>query len=166
MRIYARMFEYADVVSGVVLGPVLFIVFINMCNCIPGSTVLKLFADDAKLYTTVSGDGTCGNLQTCLSIVFKWSESQQLRLAPYKCAVMHLKPQRLNSQNDQIYSINRPNCALPVVDSYKDLGITYDMHLSYTPHVQNITARASQRAKLILNPDVLTRRLLCMWDRR
>jgi len=156
--------EYADVVSGVVqgsvLGPVLFIVFINdMCNCIPGSTVLKLFANDAKLYTTVSGDGTCGDLQTCLSTVFKWSESQQLRLAPHKCAVMHLKPRRLNSQNDQIYSIN--NCALPVVDSYKDLDITYDMHMSYTPHVQNITARASQRAKLILtcfttrNPDVL-----------
>ena len=73
---------------------------------------------------------------------------------------MHLKPRQLNSQNDQIYSIN--NCALPVVDSYKDLGITCDKHLSYTPHVglQNITARASQRAKLILtcfttrNPDV------------
>ena len=53
------------------------------------------------------------------------------------------------------------NCALPVVDSYKDLDTTYDMHLSYTLHVQNITARASQRAKLILtrfttrNPDVL-----------
>jgi len=51
---------------------------------------------------------------------------------------------------------------LPVVDSYKDLGIIYDKHLSYTPHVLNITARASQRAKLILtcftttrNPDVL-----------
>jgi len=58
----------ADVVSGVgsVLGPVLFIVFIDdMCrpNCIPGTTVLKLFADDAKLFTTVSGDGTCGDLQ-------------------------------------------------------------------------------------------------------
>jgi len=73
---------------------------------------------------------------------------------------MHLKPRRLNAQDDQIYSIN--NCALPVVDSYrpKDLGITYDKHLSYTPHVLNITARASQRAKLILtcfttrNPDV------------
>jgi len=61
---------------------------------------------------------------------------------------MHLKPRQLNSQNDQIYSIN--NCALPVVDSYKDLGITCDKHLSYTPHVLNITARASQRAKLIL----------------
>ena len=50
---------------------------------------------------------------------------------------------------------------MPVVDSYKDLGTTYDMHLLYTLHVQNITARASQRAKLILtrfttrNPDVL-----------
>ena len=137
-----------------------------MCNGIAilhGSTVLKLFAepDDAKLYTTVSGDGTFGDLQTCLSTVFKWSESQQLRLAPHKCAVMHLKPLRINSQNDQIYSIN--NCALPVVDSYKDLGITYDKHFSYTPYVPalNITAKALQRAKLILtclttrNPDVL-----------
>jgi len=82
VRVGNVLSEYADVVSGdvgSVLGPVLFIVFINdMCNCIPGSTVLKLFADDAKLY---SGDGTCGDLQTCLSTVFKWSESQQLRLA-------------------------------------------------------------------------------------
>jgi len=90
VRVGNVLSEYADVVSGVVqggvLGPVLFIVFINdMCNCIPGSTVLQLFADDAKLYTTVSGDGTCGDLQTCLSTVttvFKRSESQQLRLAP------------------------------------------------------------------------------------
>jgi len=97
------------------------------------------------------------DLQTCLSTVL--NGLKVVWLAPHKCAVMHLKPRRLNFQNDQIYSVN--NCALPVVDSYEDLGITYDMHLSYTPHVQNITARASQRAKLILTcfttriPDVL-----------
>ena len=49
---------------------------------------------------------------------------------------------------------------MPVLDSYKDRGITYNKHLSYTPHVLNITARASRCAKLILtcfttqNPDV------------
>ena len=49
---------------------------------------------------------------------------------------------------------------MPVLDSYKDRGITYNKHLLYTPHVLNITARASQCAKLILtcfttqNPDV------------
>ena len=47
VRVRNVLFTYADVVSGVgsVLGPVLFIVFIDdMCrpNCIPGSTVLKL----------------------------------------------------------------------------------------------------------------------------
>ena len=36
------------------------------------------------------------------------------------------------------------------VDTCTDLGVTYNRALSYTPHINNITAKASLRAKLIL----------------
>jgi hypothetical protein len=47
-----------------------------------------------------------------------------------------------------VYSIN--GVALPVITQCVDLGVCYDNHLSFTPHVNKIVAKASGRAKLIL----------------
>jgi len=55
VRVGSSLSDVVTVISGVphgsVLGPVLFIVFINdICSCTPVGVTLKLYADDAKLY--------------------------------------------------------------------------------------------------------------------
>ena len=37
-----------------------------------------------------------------------------------------------------------------MVSSVTDLGVSYDSHLSFRPHINKIVSKASQRAKLIL----------------
>ena len=71
------------VVSGVpqgsVLGPVLFILFINDISCSVQSN-LRLFADDCVLYREVATDQDCLILQQDLHRLFLWSKTWQLTL--------------------------------------------------------------------------------------
>ena len=51
--------------------------------------------------------------------------------------------------NQFVYHIGQTK--LPVVGCSTDLGITYSNRLKFSPHVDNIVAKASLRAKLILS---------------
>ena len=76
-----------SVISGVpqgsVLGPVLFVVFINdrpIVNCSNDAVSVKLFADDAKLYTVISNESSAANLQSSVDYILSWSNHWQLKL--------------------------------------------------------------------------------------
>ena len=60
-----------------------------MFNLLPPNISLKLFADDVKLYSTV----TPIVMQLTYNVVFMLSV---LKLSPSKCSVMHLSPRRAN----------------------------------------------------------------------
>jgi ribonuclease P/MRP protein subunit RPP40 len=86
--------SFCPVISGVpqgsVLGPVLFVIFVNdMRDCVSSKITVELFADDTKLYTTINDNlETCCDLQSCLAEIFNWADHWQLKLSPNKCAVM------------------------------------------------------------------------------
>ena len=140
----------SGVPQGSVLGPVLFILYVNDINVLaPVGVTIKLFADDTKLYTTLSDRIPATHLQSCLSAIFEWSEHWQLKLSPSKCSVMRITSAALRPIHNIIeYFIG--HVKLPVVDHITDLGITYNNKFKFSPHVDNIVAKASLRAKLIL----------------
>jgi hypothetical protein len=89
--------DYVQVVYGVpegsVLGPTLFVIYINdLLHRLPDCSVMA-YADDLTL--TVFGD-TVGKatlcLQELLSIVHSWSVSNFLHLNAAKCFVMYISP--------------------------------------------------------------------------
>jgi len=167
VRIAGVCSTVCTVISGVpqgsVLGPVLFIVYVNdLCDLVPCGVTIKLFADDAKLYSVLSDSSTPDCLQSCLTAISDWSDHWQLKLSPTKCSVLHVSPLRMrNVSTDFVYHIN--NTALPSVDSVTDLGVTYNRKLMFRPHIDNIVSKAALRAKLILkcfcsrDPSLLTR---------
>jgi len=75
--------EWADVISsipqGSVLGPTLFVIFINDLPDVVTSTV-QIFADDTKIYRTVSDIGDNILLQEDLDKLHQWSTKWQLKL--------------------------------------------------------------------------------------
>jgi len=63
-----------DVISGVpqgsFLGPVLFIIYVHdICDIIPTDTTVKLFADDTKIYLSLSDHMPAECLQACLHAI-------------------------------------------------------------------------------------------------
>ena len=73
--------NWKSVLSGVpqgsVLGPILFLIYINDLDDNITSNVLK-FADDTKLFRKVNTDGDKQHLQNDLDILVKWSEKWQM----------------------------------------------------------------------------------------
>ena len=75
--------------QGSVLGPVLFLVFIDDLEEGLRSEVLK-FADDTKIFGRVESEGAGEDLQRDLDRLVQWSEVWQMRFNVDKCKVMHL----------------------------------------------------------------------------
>jgi hypothetical protein len=82
------------VVSGVpqgsVLGPILFLIYINDVDSVcKGSSILQLFADDAKLHSRVCVDDRTNFLQLSLDSLSAWADQWQLAININKCSVLH-----------------------------------------------------------------------------
>ena len=77
--------EWVSVISGIpqgsILGPLLFIIYINdlVDNCNSGSNVY-LYADDAKLFRYVTGDADVAALQADLNSLHNWITRWLLKL--------------------------------------------------------------------------------------
>ena len=144
VRIGFYMSSVCSVLSGVpqgsVLGPVLFIIYVNdICHLWPSNTVsIKIFADDTKLYTVIHNDSAFStDLQLCLDSILDWSSAWQLKLAPAKCTVMRIKSRTSHSfSRVPFYHIG--SVQLPVIETCTDLGVSYDANLSFSPHISKI----------------------------
>jgi hypothetical protein len=79
-------------VQGSVLGPLLFLQYINDVTHVLTSDgcFCKLYAYDMKLYTTLSSTESCTRLQDKLNDLIQWSETWQLKISQSKCAAMYI----------------------------------------------------------------------------
>ena len=91
--------NWKSVLSGVpqgsVLGPILFLIYINDLDDSITSNVLK-FADDTKLFRKVNTDGDKQHLQNDLDRLVKWSEKWQMLFNFGKCKCLHTGHRNLN----------------------------------------------------------------------
>ena len=125
----------SGVPQGSVIGPFLFLLFINgVSNCPSPNVSISLFADDSKAYSSSPDD-----LQQTLDDMSTWLTERQLLLAPQKC--MLLKIGKNSITNDSTYTIdNHPVQEWP---SVKDLGVFISHDLKWSFHVDHICHNAS-----------------------
>ena len=145
----------SGVPQGSVLGPLLFLVYVN--HLTQGvSCSWKAFADDFKLYTFYSCDDfwdrSCA-LQRDLDSIVSVGNSWNLRVNPSKCVVMRFGSvlNRLGI-DEPFYCID--GRALRVVDSYKDLGITVDKKLKFHAHIRTTVGKAGSLMNDLLRATV------------
>lgn len=128
----------SGVPQGTVLGPLLFLVFINdMPDSVTSN--IRLFADDALLYRSIKSHKDAEALQKDLDALQSWEKTWQMSFNPDKCEVLRVTKKRkiINSE----YSIH--GTALRIVDEAKYLGVTIQKNLSWKPHINNISKKAN-----------------------
>jgi hypothetical protein len=137
----------SGVPQGSVLGPLLFLLFINdVVDLFEGVINVKLFADDIKIYLEIENDESVDRLQKAINDLCIWAKTWQLSLSVDKC--LHLRAGLCKSVSNATYFLQEK--PLKSVNETRDLGVVVDSRLSFKSHINVIVAKAHTRARQIL----------------
>ncbi len=141
--------DWAPVTSGVpqgsILGPLLFLIYINDIGTVIRNCKFKLFADDCKIYIPII-HGDCQNnegFQADINRVAAWATNLQLQIAFSKSFILHIGPKNPGF----IYYFE--NLEIPTIGKVKDLGVTVQSDLKFHEHYANIVQSASVMCNMI-----------------
>jgi hypothetical protein len=129
----------SGVPQGTVLGPTLFLIFINDIATSISSSI-RLFADDCVIYRAIKSKEDHSILQKDLQTLVKWSKTWQMQFNVDKCAIMNITNSRTISNHD--YKME--DKSLEIVKHHPYLGVELSSKLKYNHHVDNITSKASK----------------------
>ena len=133
--------------QGSILGPLLFIIYIN--DIINSSTVFKfiIFADDTTLYTTLNlQEDTNKILNDELAKIHNWLNVNKLSLnvAKTKAMLFHMPQKEIHHPQLKIAGSN-----IEFIDNFNFLGITINKHLNWAKHMDILSAKISKTVGIL-----------------
>ena len=137
----------SGVPQGSVLGPTLFVYYINDLPQI-ASNIVKIFANDTKLYTKITSELDCLRLQEDIDSLVKWSDKWLMKFNSSKCKILHV-----GKNNPKFnYTIKEGDIDVPLTETLceKDLGVNIDNCLNFNQHIAQITKKARCISAMLL----------------
>ena len=138
--------NWKSVLSGVpqgsVLGPILFLIYINDLEDDISSKVLK-FADGTKVFRKVTNDTDKQSLQDDLDRLVKWSEKWQMLFNFGKCKCIHIG----HGNMDEEYKMG--DAVLGRTTQEKDLGVTFSADMKVSEQCGIAASKGNQILGLI-----------------
>lgn len=131
--------------QGSVLGPILFVIFVNDLPDIVNS-YMYLFADDTKIFQIIENNSHCKDLQKDLDTMCNWSDTWLLRMHPDKCK--HMRIGRAKSEDEDV-TYNLQGKHLETITKEKDIGVIIDSELSFDNHISEKVKKANSMFTLI-----------------
>ena len=157
--------QWLPVTSGIpqgsVLGPLLFLIYINDLPENVNSTVY-MYADDTKIYREIQSDDDHEVLQRDLETLKTWSDRWLLKFHPSKCYCINI-----GKKNDDVitfkYSMTEDGNKFDMtrVNEIKYIGVIVDSELKFDKHINSKIETANKvlgiirRSFLYLSADIL-----------
>ena len=136
----------AEVTSGIpqgsVLGPTLFVIYINDLPQHLNSKV-QLFADDTKIYGKSNTSQEQDLIQQDLNTLQEWSNKWLLAFHPDKCHTIKLGKRKSNAEY-YLKQQNGERSALNETTTEKDLGVLVDNQLAFKEQVASAVAKGNK----------------------
>ena len=137
----------AGVPQGSVLGPFLFLLFINDISTIVSSNI-KLFADDTSLYAVSENNDnitTANQLNEDLTSIANWASQWQILFNPSKTVNVNFT-RKQNNPSPPIHFNNQQVLHQPL---HKHLGLTLNAKGNWNDHISTIYEKASARLNIL-----------------
>ena len=136
----------SGVPQGSVLGPSLFIYYINdlpkLCEAL-----CEIFADDAKVFNSIKSSSDCCLIQRTLDALSAWSDKWLLSFNAAKCNVLHLGKNNIKHDYYMIKGDNK--IILNKTECEKDLGVYIDKNLDFKKHISTQIKKARSTSGII-----------------
>ena len=153
--------------QGSILGPLLFIIYINDINKVSKAFKSILYADDTSLNTVISfftqGNTSClsAKINAEINLIFEWLNSNKLSLNISKTKYMVFRhPQTSLSKIPKlVLSVN--DTIIEKVDNFDFLGLVLNEKMSWNSHINKVSRKISSvigimsRSRNILDKSIL-----------
>lgn len=146
---------YSGVPQGSVLGPLLFLIYINSLFSIgsTGRVKVRMFADDCIIYAPISSVNDQIEVNDILYRISSWCGEKNMIINTQKTQYMHLT----NKKNILYFDYELDSVKLTKVDRYKYLGVIITSDLKWNEHVDYVAKKATKklwylRRKLLKTP--------------
>ena len=130
--------NWKPVISGIpqgsVLGPIMFVMYINDLPEVTESEVY-MYADDTKLMRPIKNKTDQEKLQTDLNNLQKWSRKWLLKFHPEKCKVLSFGSEDHERKKYYMDNNGQP-LKLCTISKDKDVGVTIDSQLTFYSHIK------------------------------
>ena len=137
--------EWVKVTSGVpqgsILGPLLFLMYVDDLPDECENSESLLFADDAKFFRIIGCLADCLLLQSDLNKIFAWCTRWKINLNVKKCFTMHFTNKR---SNKIVYTYFFDVRILKNINVVKDLGVYLTPNLNFRFHIEKTVSSANR----------------------
>ena len=131
----------SGVPQGTVMGPLLFLLFINDISADVSSSI-RLFADDCLIYRDIRSPRDAELLQQDLNKVVDWSKKWGMQFNVKKCNILSVTQKDIKNRVGYNYSMDGQ--PLETTDSTPYLGVTLNQKLHWDVHINKTVAAANR----------------------